>query len=250
MKHTLLLRLAAPMQSWGVQSDFTHRDTGLEPSKSGVIGLICAALGKPRDEAHPDNFEKLPLTTLAKLRMGVRVDREGILKYDYHTAKDVLTAGGKDTKNTEVSKRYYLADAVFLVGLEDENLDLLRTIHTALHRPHWVLYLGRKSFVPSDPIWLKDGLRENEEFEAALRAYPRLKCKRNRYDDDRMRLVIEDNEHGEAVRPDQPISFIKGQRQFTVRRIFTDFCENRPLLEDWFGQSWKGESHVSITSHS
>jgi CRISPR system Cascade subunit CasD len=236
MKHTLLLRLVAPMQSWGVQSDFTHRDTGLEPSKSGVIGLICAALGKPRNEAHPDNLGKPSLATLAKLRMGVRVDREGILKYDYHTAKDVLTASGKDTKGTEVSQRYYLADAAFLVGLEGEDLDLLRAIHIALHRPQWFLYLGRKSFVPGDPVWLKDGVREGEELERVLRAYLRLKCKRNRYDDDRMRLLLEDNEHGEAVRPDQPISFLKGQRQFTVRRISTRFCDDRPLLEDWFWQ--------------
>ena len=47
---TLLLRLAGPMQSWGTQSRFTIRDSGLEPSKSGVIGLLCAALGKPRTE--------------------------------------------------------------------------------------------------------------------------------------------------------------------------------------------------------
>ncbi len=46
---TLLLRLAGPMQSWGVQSRFTIRGTGLEPSKSGVIGLVCAALGRPND---------------------------------------------------------------------------------------------------------------------------------------------------------------------------------------------------------
>ena len=37
---TLLMRIAAPMQSWGTQSNFTVRDTGLEPSKSGIIGLI------------------------------------------------------------------------------------------------------------------------------------------------------------------------------------------------------------------
>ncbi|MCC6935346.1 MAG: CRISPR-associated protein Cas5, partial [Thermomicrobiales bacterium] len=28
---TLLLRLTGPMQAWGTQSRFTHRDTGLEP---------------------------------------------------------------------------------------------------------------------------------------------------------------------------------------------------------------------------
>ena len=51
---TLLMRLAGPMQSWGTQSQFRERDTGLEPSKSGVIGLLCAALGRPREESVAD----------------------------------------------------------------------------------------------------------------------------------------------------------------------------------------------------
>ena len=46
----LLLRLAGQMQSWGTQSRFSNRDTDLEPSKSGVIGLLCAAMGIPRDD--------------------------------------------------------------------------------------------------------------------------------------------------------------------------------------------------------
>ena len=41
---TLLLRLAGPMQSWGTDSKFDERRTGREPSKSGVIGLVAAAL--------------------------------------------------------------------------------------------------------------------------------------------------------------------------------------------------------------
>ena len=74
---TLLLRLAGPMQSWGTQSRFSVRDTGLEPSKSGVVGLLCAALGLPRHEE---------VDHLAALSMGVRVDSEGALKMDYQTA--------------------------------------------------------------------------------------------------------------------------------------------------------------------
>src|SRR5438045_450395 len=86
MAHTLLLRLAGPMQSWGTNSRFKIRDTGLEPSKSGIIGLLCCALGKPRDETHLDNRDKPSLETLAALRMGVRVNCEGVMKRDYQTA--------------------------------------------------------------------------------------------------------------------------------------------------------------------
>src|ERR1019366_10448139 len=81
---TLLLRLAGPMQSWGLDSRFDDlRDTGLEPSKSGVLGLVCAALGKPGDD-QPGYWPSL--AELVSLRMGVRVLREGTLRVDFQTA--------------------------------------------------------------------------------------------------------------------------------------------------------------------
>jgi CRISPR system Cascade subunit CasD len=235
MKHTLLLRLVGPMQSWGVQSDFTYRDTGLEPSKSGVIGLLCAALGKPRNEAHPANADKPSLIDLAQLRMGVRVDREGVLKNDFHTAKDVMTSDGKpfkSLKSTELSHRFYLADAAFLVGFEGDDPALLHRLHAALRSPHWFLFLGRKSFVPSEPIWLKNAVKEATTLEDALCLHQRLKPKRNRFDDDRMRLVIEDNYNGAVIHRDCPISFVKGARDFSIRRVSVDYCADQPLLQD------------------
>ena len=42
---TLLLRLAAPLQAWGSDSKFETRKTDREPTKSGVVGLLAAALG-------------------------------------------------------------------------------------------------------------------------------------------------------------------------------------------------------------
>ena len=76
---TLLLRLVGPMQSWGTTSRFDQRDTGKEPSKSGVIGLLAAAMGIDRE-----NWTDLePLTHLS---MGIRHDRPGMPKRDYQTA--------------------------------------------------------------------------------------------------------------------------------------------------------------------
>ena len=51
---TLLLRSVAPLQAWDTQSNFSTRTTGREPTKSGIIGLICAALGIPRSEPVDD----------------------------------------------------------------------------------------------------------------------------------------------------------------------------------------------------
>lgn len=225
---TLLLQLVGPMQSWGVQSHFSHRDTGLEPSKSGVIGLICAALGKPRDEALSASENMPALADLAVLRLGVRVDREGLVKRDYHTAQHVMKAGGKpfaSLKETELSERFYLADAAFLIGLESDNADLLRQIDYRLAHPVWMLCLGRKAFVPGAPVWLRDGLKLDMDLLDALqgpRAYRRLAPARDA--DPRARLVIEDPIKGSIIRPDQPVSFAHDSRQFMPRRVYMDFC--------------------------
>ncbi len=213
----LLLRLAGPMQSWGVQSRFTVRDTGLEPSKSGVIGLCCAALGRCRDA---------PIADLAALRMGVRVDQEGVLARDFHTAQCVLTPSG-GIKDTETSTRYYLADAKFLAGLEGD-LGLLRRIHSALRDPHWPLYLGRKAFVPGEPVWLRDGLWAQVDLPEALASYPWLgndPRRRTR----RVRIVWEAAD-GSEVRLDQPVSF--AERRFVPRRVHTDFVPAPPTREE------------------
>lgn len=212
--NVLLLRLSGPMQSWGVQSRFSVRDTGREPSKSGVVGLLCAALGRARCE---------PVDDLAALRMGVRVDQEGSVDYDYQTARDVFKAGG-GTKNTEPSRRYYLGDARFLAGLAGDDLDLLARLHDALRNPHWPLYLGRKAFVPGEPIWLADGLRRGVGLLHALRSYPWLGPDW-RQPAEQLRVVLEDP-GGPQVRSDQPMSF--ADRGFAPRHVRTRFIPRPP----------------------
>lgn len=217
--NTLLLRFCAPMQSWGTQSRFTVRDTGLEPSKSGTLGLLCAALGIDRE----DDEGLQPLTLL---RMGVRVDREGLLRVDFHTAQDIMKADGdkpkkpKDPKYSSLTNRYYLANAVFLVGLESEDLALLEKIQAALQKPAWALFLGRKAFVPGEAILLEDGLRKGESLEAVMKKYPTL-CQPEK---DKLRVVLEDT-NGAIVRTDQPLSFSRERRKFAPRRVSVTFYD-------------------------
>lgn len=208
---TLLLRLAGPMQSWGTTSRFDERDSQLEPSKSGVLGLVCAALGRDRAE---------PVDDLAQLKMGVRIDREGLLMRDYQTATGVISAAGKvDMGRTVISPRFYLADAVFLVGLEGDDRALLERIHAALRAPHWPLALGRKSFPPGAPLWLKDAIRE-QGLRDALLAWPRLAQSHNGRLDEPLRLVLEHESEG-AVRLDQPVAPF-AERRFGPRYIATE----------------------------
>ncbi len=163
MTHTLLLRLTGPMQAWGLESRFSVRDTDRVPTKSGVLGLVCAALGKPREERPGDGFP--PLAALAALRMGVRVDRPGQLRRDYQTASNVIKAGATrsriekgnpELKDTEPSERFYLADAWFTVGLAGEDRALLERLDAALGAPRWPLAMGRKAFPPGLPVRICD----------------------------------------------------------------------------------------------
>lgn len=162
--HTLLLRLEGPMQYWGTSSRFTQRDTGHEPSKSGVIGLICAALGKPRYENEETSGKWPSLAVLASLQMGVRTDRVGTVGVDFQTAGGGRFAGEKygvsrvhgGLFGSVRSHRFYLQDASFLVGLSGSDRVLLEKIHDALARPAWQLYLGRRGYVPSVPPYLPD----------------------------------------------------------------------------------------------
>lgn len=216
---TLLLRLQGPLQSWGTTSRFDERDTQLEPSKSGVIGLLCAALGRDRAE---------PVDDLAALRMGVRVDREGVPMRDYQTATGVLIAASAkaDLERTVVSPRYYLADACFLVGLEGEDEPLLRQLHQALRQPVWPLALGRKSFAPAGPVYLPDGL-VMQPLQAALQGYDGL---HHRQPAGRMRLVLEHPSQG-AIRLDQPVAPY-AQRRFGPRFVHTEFFTGAPHVPD------------------
>ena len=206
---TLLMCLAGPMQSWGTTSRFDERDTQLEPSKSGVLGLVCAALGRDRAE---------PVADLVALRMGVRVDREGIPMRDYQTATGVVASSGKaDANRTVVSQRYYLSDAVFLVALEGER-ELLAHIHKALRAPYWPLSLGRKSFVPSRPVFIPDGLRDGSLLKV-LESTALLTEHDTRQEMQQRRVVIEDDDEG-TVRVDQPIAPFS-ERRFGPRFVKT-----------------------------
>lgn len=210
---TLLMQFVAPMQAWGTQSQYGHRDTGLEPSKSGVIGVIGAALGRPRDA---------DLTDLVSLRMGVRVDREGIMLRDFHTAgvDGYMKITGKiEQGSLMVSDRYYLADAAFLVGLEGDET-LLMAINDALRNPVYPMFMGRKAFPPARPVWLAAGVTKTA-LESALLEHPPLVA----MDQDKLRVVIDDP-LGSVLRHDHPVSF--AARRFLPRTVSVHFVQAPP----------------------
>ncbi len=169
----LALLLDAPLQSWGFGSRFQRRTTGLHPTKSGVIGLICAAMGlaKGSDEER----EKLPklralkMTSIAIPRQQTNAWTGETTELAVRRLEDFHTVGGGYDKETQqqsiprkasggpcdnptVSHRQYLNDARFGVILAGDRFVLERAAD-ALKDPIWGVWFGRKSCIPAEPIF-------------------------------------------------------------------------------------------------
>lgn len=220
MSYVLTLRLAGPLQAWGASSRFSRRMTERAPTKSGVIGLIAAALGLTRTDS---------LERFSTLRYGVRADQPGSLLRDFHTAHDDSGA------SMPLSQRYYLQDAVFLAGLESDDRELLESFAQALRHPHFSIFLGRRSCPPDGPVATEvvEG-----DLETVLREAPWAGTARHSTVLDTRRswnqgdagasltaeLLVEPKEGdlaGAAAETlaDEPVSFDPEQRQYTARRI-------------------------------
>ena len=207
----LLLRLAGPMQAWGGKSRFTVRATELAPTKSGVVGMLASAVGRRRID---------PIEDLLALRFGVRKDQPGSVIRDFHTAR---TLDGRESM--PLSNRYYLADAVFLAGIEGDRA-LLEGIDEALRHPAFPLYLGRRSCPPTHPVSL--GLREAALLDA-LRAEPWLASewfRRRRREGlnaeiliDQEAVPVEERAGDARGSRDVPLSFDPRRRDYGFREV-------------------------------
>jgi CRISPR system Cascade subunit CasD len=150
----LVFRLWGAMAAWGDIAVGERRGTWARPSRSGVLGLIAAAMGIERtDTAAHQRLED-------GLGFAVRVDDPGRPMRDYHTAqspsekrgrrwatrRDELD-GGNDL-NTILSERIYQLEmnAVVVVWLRPGSQGPgVATIAKALAEPVFAPYLGRKS---------------------------------------------------------------------------------------------------------
>jgi CRISPR system Cascade subunit CasD len=202
---TLTLLLAGPLQSWGEISRHNSRSTLTHPSKSGVIGLLAAALGIERGSER--------IRELASLRFGVRVDQPGQLLTDYHTvsgaSQDPLNAerqrlptadGGslKPGESTKVTRRHYLADAKFIAAFQGDP-GLLASAWEALARPRYPLYLGRRSCPPARPVRLQlwPAATIEDAFKVTPWAAAHHVTRRHRDSEVDLRVVIDDPTGGE-----------------------------------------------------
>lgn len=197
---TLVLRFAAPLQSWGTDSRFETRRTDLYPTKSGIIGFLASALGRRRDENISD---------LNQLEIGIRVDEPGQMIKDFHVAQGV--------KHNYTTTRYYLSDAVFLVCIGSENDELIEELKYAVLHPAFPLFLGRRSCVPSQPIFM--GI-EQTSVEKTLYSFKYLGSQS--LSNINHLIVVESGNHKKGMTRrvfDEPVSFDIRGREYVTRLI-------------------------------
>lgn len=204
------MQLAGPLQSWGASARFARRTSEPAPTKSGVVGLVAAALGRGRCD---------DVTDLAGLRFGVRIDQAGTPIRDYQTAHHFDTG-----KSMPISERFYLADAVFVAALEGEP-DLIDTVYDALRSPGFLPYLGRRSCPPARPIELR--VRHDKDLRQALTEEPwraaiwYQRRYRQAYVDLEVRIEATSADGPVENLRDQPLSFDPRHRRYALRGVCT-----------------------------
>ncbi|MEU0992118.1 type I-E CRISPR-associated protein Cas5/CasD [Streptomyces sp. NPDC005953] len=220
----LLLRLAGPLQSWGERSAFTTvRDTASFPTRSGLIGMLAAAEGIGRDHGGLDRYDDL--------RFIIRADRPGERLIDYHTvgggqpkARTAATSGGSNKGAAVITRRHYLSDAVFVVGITTPDEETTTRLAQALEHPHWAPYLGRRSCVPDEPLILRRHIADPEN-ELLTRVPLALPPPRNNEDTVKVDFLYEQlpddaTEMRDVIDiTDIPLSFAQHRRAHAVRRL-------------------------------
>ena len=225
----LLLWLEAPIQSWGHDSKFGRRDSLGFPTKSGVLGLLCCALGAAGEQQELlSKFSELDMSVLAYARKGFYGGPEPSepLLCDFHMVgsgydnsdpwESLLipkTNAGKKAVGggTKITYRYYLQDMAFGVAMQVP-AEQIERLADALQNPVWDLFLGRKCCVPTELIYQG----QYADVEELLVAAEKLATQKNRM----VSYQVKQGEYeGEVLTlNDVPVQFGKRKR-YRDRRV-------------------------------
>ena len=222
----LALMLDAPLMSWGFASRFQRRTTALFPIRSGVLGMICAALGADKGSiteaewlARLDAI-RLTVVTIPRTPNGAHQSLTIRRLDDFQTVSGTRSAENKIKSDAVLTHREYLLDAKFGVILAGPR-PTLEPVGEALRNPRWGVWFGRKNCLPAAPVLRGGGVVGT--FAQALAA-----------------LGLADRELAEFARVEEAASFADGTdtlmdapvsfltREFKPRRIL----QQVPKLSD------------------
>ena len=226
----LLLWFEGPLQSWGMNAKFNRRTTLDFPTRSAVLGLLCAALGAGGEQKELlARFARLTQTTVAYARKDKKGNAAPALQLcDFH-----MVGSGYDDKHpwqtlhipktsekkaavgggTKLTYRYYIQDAAFAVALAIP-AELQQDLEEALVMPCWDMSLGRKCCVPTEFVF--QGIYAS--MDAALACAEELAQKKQRLE--LFRVLDGAHEGEQRILPDVPLQFgpskLYGERLVTV----------------------------------
>lgn len=180
----LILRLEAPLMSFGAPIVDRHGEIQPYPALSMIAGMLGNALGYD----HSD-FQKLQRLQ-ERLCYASRQDRAGQEIQDYQTvdlSQDFMRdkngwttegwldkrKGGGASKGTHIRLRDYRADAIHTVAMTlapTEEEPTIDDLEHALRHPERPLFIGRKTCLPSAPLLL--GRRQAKNLTKVLQQVP------------------------------------------------------------------------------
>lgn len=225
---TLLLWLEGPLQSWGADSLFNRRASLDFPTRSGVLGLILAAMGAGGEQSELlARFKSLPQTVIAYARRNISPAAARLQMTDFHMVGSGYDAGDAWQKlhipktsegkpavggGAKLTYRDYVQDAAFAVIMAVPP-DLADQVVEALQCPCWDSSLGRRCCVPTEFIYQG---RFPDEAEAGKKAVTLAEDKDRR---EIFRVCDGENEAGELfVLPDVPLRF-GTYKEYAERRV-------------------------------
>lgn len=210
-----LLWLEAPLQSWGHDSRYGRRATLPFPTRSGIMGLLCCAMGRGGEQRQwLAQMRSMPLAIAAYARKDAGFTPQ---LRDFHMVgsgydkndswQDLMILKRSDgsrpsnSPGTRLTLRFYLQDMAFaaILALPES---LAEEIIQGLKQPVWPICLGRKCCIPADAVWRG----EFASFEDAFAKANAIAEAKNRKET--LRALEEENPEGEAmILADVPLCF-------------------------------------------
>ena len=166
---TLLLWLEAPLQSWGADSRFGRRATLPFPTRSGVLGLLCCALGRGGEQqewlARMRDYPQTVVAYAPEHREVAPLLRDYQVVGNGYTPdepwQDLMIPKKSDGKRpvgsgAKITHRFYIQNMAFAcaLGLPDGEEETIR---------------AGLSCVPSEPVFRGIFSTEDEALEQAAR---------------------------------------------------------------------------------
>ena len=214
----LALYFDAPLQSWGFGSKFDRRTTLAHPTRSGVIGLLCAASGV--DRADTEGLQRLD----DELVIDVYTFAPGGRLTDYHTVgggydpkrgvQRICRKASGGTGTTVQTYREYLEDARF-GAVVSSGAERINALAAHVQNPVWGIWLGRKACVPAARVFA--GVHADRD--AAVAA---LGAAAGGGTVTRIVREAATFEDGTDSLMDRPLDFNPDSRRFAPRRVRVD----------------------------